>query len=102
MVSKHACRERQLAPIWASPTPLVSKPHSLSREHSSMASTAGPKSSFPPRWSRLMAVFSSRCRSLRCSALKPGVEGQSEEQEGFWGPGTSPTGQGHSPEGAGV
>lgn len=37
-----------------------------------MASTAGPVSSLPPRWSRLMAVFSSRCRSLRCSGPNPG------------------------------
>lgn len=45
--------------------------HSLSREHSSTDSTAGPVSSFPPRWSLLMAAFSSRCRSPRCSDPKP-------------------------------
>lgn len=96
VVSKHACGERRLAQTYqgSPPPPLPHSPHSLSREHSSIASTAGPESSFPPRWSRLMAAFSSCCSSLRCSAPKPGVGGQSEEQREFWSPGTRPTGQG--------
>lgn len=54
------------------PDPPSPQGHALSREHSSTASTAGPLSSFPARWSRLMAPFSSRWKSSRCSGPKPG------------------------------
>ena len=58
---------------------------SLSREHSSTASTAGPVSSLPPRWSRLMAALSSRCSSLRCSGPKPGVWKSRSDVQGIPG-----------------
>lgn len=79
VVPKHACRWKKLRPAnglpRGPPNPLIPGEHSLSREHSSTASTAGPVSSFPPRLSRLMAKFSSRWRSPRCSGSKPGVGG---------------------------
>lgn len=78
MVPEHACGQTRLGPARREPCPLdPGAGHSLSREHSSTDSTAGPASSFPPRWSLLMAAFSSRCRSPRCSRPKPGGGGES-------------------------
>lgn len=84
-----------LGPGGRDPSTPRSRGHSLSREHSSTASTAGPVSSFPPRLSRLMAAFSSCCRPLRCSGPKPGVTGvlvRSARATGGQGEGSSRSG----------
>lgn len=83
LVPEHACRQRRLAPAQREPYPLSPRGrYLLSRVHSSTASTAGPVSSFPPRWSRLMAVFSSCCSSLRCWGPKPGVGRAGQKHRG--------------------
>lgn len=83
LVSEYACEQRRLALAQRDHHPLGPwGRYSLSREHSSTASTAGPVSSFPPRWSRLMAVFSSCCRSLRCWGPKPGVGRAGQKHRG--------------------